>query len=171
MRARSVRGTWWRLTPANADPLHLPEEPPDGRWQRGATVAGLYLADSAETAWAEWYRYLAELQLAPLAGMPRELWRFQIDLHRVADLLQLEALQTLGIAAPVPERGQWREHQVVGEALHVAGWPALLAPSAARPTGAVLCVFRSQREVEGAEPVAGPELISEPPAPPRGMQT
>ena len=39
----------------------MPGHPaPDGRWQRGKQVAGLYLAEDPDTVWAEWYRALAE---------------------------------------------------------------------------------------------------------------
>jgi hypothetical protein len=49
-------------------------------------IAGLYLADSRDTAWAEWYRQLAELGLRPERQLPRDLWRLRVDLGRVAPL-------------------------------------------------------------------------------------
>ncbi|MGA2929598.1 MAG: RES domain-containing protein, partial [Solirubrobacteraceae bacterium] len=141
------------------------------RWQHGMTIAALCLADSTQIAWAEWYRHPAEIELPPLAGLPRELWRFEIDLPRVADLLAPGALESLGLPAPVPDRRQWRSHQPAGEALYAADLPALIAPSAARPSGAVLCMFRPRRELPGVRPAGQPDVVSEPPPPPRGMRT
>jgi hypothetical protein len=79
-----VTGTWLRHIPAGSDPLHRPPTPADGRWQRGETVEGIYLAAEEATVWAEWYRWLAELEIEPLRGLPRELWRYRASLPSVA---------------------------------------------------------------------------------------
>ena len=72
----SVAGAWWRQAPHGAGSLcRLASPPSSGRWQHGGTVAAIYLADEEETAWAEWYRVLAEIALPPTHGMPRDLWR------------------------------------------------------------------------------------------------
>jgi hypothetical protein len=84
--AASVSGVWFRHVPAGGEPLFRPERPADGRWQRGEVVEGFYLADSEETAWAEWYRALAELAIPPMRQLPRDLWRFEVEIQRVADL-------------------------------------------------------------------------------------
>jgi hypothetical protein len=68
----SVAGSWWRQTPHGADPLWLAFPPSSGRWQRGSSITAIYLADEEETAWAEWYRVLAEIALPPTHGMPRD---------------------------------------------------------------------------------------------------
>ncbi len=47
----------------------------------------------------------------------------------------------VGLALPCAGRRTWRPYQTVGEQLWREGWPGLLAPSAARPDGRVLCVF------------------------------
>ena len=60
--------------------------PADNRWQRGEVVDALYFADSEETVWAEWYRFLAEAGLPPRQALPRDLWRWRIELPEVADL-------------------------------------------------------------------------------------
>ena len=74
-----VAGTWYRHVPAGAAPM--PGRPaPDGRWQRGEHVAGLYLAQDRDTVWAEWYRALAELGEPPDSRLPRDLWRFRVQL-------------------------------------------------------------------------------------------
>lgn len=78
--ATAVRGRWVRHAPAGGDPLYRPVPPGDGRWQRGSVVEGLYLADGPDTAWAEWYRALAELAVPPMRQMPRDLWAYAVEL-------------------------------------------------------------------------------------------
>jgi RES domain-containing protein len=82
----SIAGSWWRQTPQGSDPLSLASPPSSGRWQRGETVAAIYLADEEPTAWAEWDRALAEIALPPTHGMPRDLWRWTIAVGDIADL-------------------------------------------------------------------------------------
>jgi RES domain-containing protein len=169
--AVALRGSWWRHAPLAADPWHLPAIPASNRWQRGERVAALYLADSPATVWAEWYRHLAERALEPLAALPRKLWRWEVDLPRIADLRDGDALTALGLSAPRPGHDDWPPFQRAGEALHAAGWAALVAPSAARPAGRVLCVFRAVPRPHGVRPCPPPERVDVPPAPPRGMTT
>lgn len=78
----SVAGSWWRQTSRGFDPLWLATPPSSGRWQHGATVAAIYLADDEQTAWAEWYRALAEIAIPPAHGTPRDLWRWTIAVGR-----------------------------------------------------------------------------------------
>ncbi len=49
----------------------------DGRWRHGTVVRALYLADTAQTAIAEWYRYLAERGLPPSQAIPHDhhIWQ------------------------------------------------------------------------------------------------
>jgi RES domain-containing protein len=169
--ATAVRGTWWRIIPVGGDPLWRPAEPPSNRWQHRAVVEGFYLADSPETAWAEWYRFLAEHGIPPLQLLPRDLWRYEVVLERVADLGDRDRLATVGLDPPRPRRADWAACQDAGDALFGAGWPALVAPSAARPSGRVLCVFRDRDELAGIEPIGTPQGVDQPPAPPRGMTT
>jgi RES domain-containing protein len=56
------------MDPPHAAPLRpngRAATPTDGRWQHGAVVPGLYLAEDTATAVAEWYRLLAELGTPP----------------------------------------------------------------------------------------------------------
>ncbi len=89
--AIGVAGEWIRHAPHRSELLGQPVEATDGRWQRGETVRGLYLADNTSTAAAEWYRYLAERGLSPAAAIPHDhhLWRVELD---VADLSSDERL-------------------------------------------------------------------------------
>jgi RES domain-containing protein len=169
--AVAIRGSWWRHAPLAGDPWYLPAIPASNRWQRGTAVAALYLADSPATVWAEWYRHLAERALEPLAALPRALWRWDVDLDRVADLGTPAALASAGLARPRPGRDDWPHYQRAGEVLHAGGWPALVAPSAARPAGRVLCVFRAVPRPAGVRPCPPPARVDAPPVPPRGMTT
>jgi hypothetical protein len=169
--ATSISGTWFRHIPAGADVFYQPPDAADNRWQRGSVVEGLYFADSEETAWAEWYRYLAEASLPPHQGLPRDLWRWEISLPNVADLSDDARLARVGLPARQPTRHQWPLFQPIGEQLHGERWPALLSASAARPTGQVLCVFRTGPQVPGTNPLPPPTNIEQPPVVPTGMRT
>jgi RES domain-containing protein len=166
-----VRGIWWRQVAAGLDPLVLREPPGDGRWQRGEVVGATYLADSEDTVWAEWYRALAELALPPRVWLPCELWRAEVALEEIADLSDEERLEAVGLGLPRPERKSWPSYQAVGERLHGEGLAGLIAPSAARAEGRVLCLYRDAGELPGVRPLGRPRRVAEPPTPPRGLRT
>ncbi len=168
--ARAVRGRWIKHTYPGSPPLPERDPPPDNRWQRGEVIDALYLADTKATAWAEWYRHLAERMIPPLAQMPRELWSWRVN-TQVADLSTNENLANVGLGPPAPGRGGWPAYQRVGEQLAKDGWAGLLAPSAALPTGKILCLFRDEHGVRGATPIPPPRRIDEPPPPPTGLRT
>jgi hypothetical protein len=169
--AIAVAGAWYRQIPARGDVHYAAPDPADNRWQRGSVVDALYFADSEETAWAEWYRALAEAALPPLQGLPRDLWRWRIELPRVADLTGERRLERAGLPAIAPSRNQWPAFQAAGEELHRAGWPALVSASAARPGGRTLCVFRTSRIVAGTAPLPPPVRVTHPPVVPTGLRT
>lgn len=153
------------------DPKVRPHPAGDNRWQRGAVVDALYLADEDDTLWAEWYRHLAERGIPPMHQLPRDLWRYRVPGVDVADLTTAERLATVGLDPPTPGRKTWPRYQEVGEALWSEGWAGLLAPSAARPDGLVLCLFVADPATSPAEPVPPPHVVAKPPAPPTGMRT
>jgi RES domain-containing protein len=175
VQSTSVRGVLFRHVPAGGNPLFQPEHPADGRWQRGEIVEGFYLAASEQTAWAEWYRALAELAVPPMRQMPRELWRFDVHVEEIADLSSAKELATVGLPSPVPARSQWPRFQMVGEALESAGWPGVLYPSASQAErledSHALCLFRHTPEIPGVAPLGPPTRYDEPPAPPSGLRT
>lgn len=165
---------FYRHVPSGGKPLSRPEQPADGRWQRGEVVEGFYLAGSPETAWAEWYRALAELAVPPMRQMPRDLWRFEVAAEGVADLSDTGRLSAVGLPPPEPARDQWRAYQAVGESLAAEGWAGIIYPSAARTGEAgdtALCLFRRAAEITGVRPLCPPERHEEPPAPPAGLRT
>jgi RES domain-containing protein len=165
-----ITGRWFKHGHSGAEPLARRDPPPDSRWQRGDIVDALYLADEEATAWAEWYRHLAELGLPPNQQMPRELWTWSVNAS-VADLCDEDRLRRIGLGVPRPGRARWPPYQRVGEALAAEGWAGLVAPSAARPGHRILCLFRDGGTVTTAVPLLPPRLIDEPPAPPTGMTT
>jgi len=169
--ALAIDGVWWPQVPHGLDPLARPAPPRDARWQRGAAADALYLAESPETTWAEWYRWLAEYGVPPRAALPRDLWRIEIALEGVADLRSAVTLASLGLSAPLPGRNDWPAFQAVGERLAATGLAALLAPSAARTGGEVLCIFWPPQPPSRVRAVGSPETLREPPAPPRGLRT
>lgn len=145
-------------------------DPPDNRWQRGHVVDAIYLADSEATVWAEWYRHLAENGIPPERALPRDLWRWRIDVE-VADLRSQENLARVDLPLPRPGRSTWPPFQAVGEGLWREGCRGLVAPSAARPAGQTLCLFREEQlRPRGAVPV-GSVRFDAVPAPPVGMTT
>ena len=117
----AIAGVWWRQVPHAADPLFRADPPSDGRWQHGEVVGALYFADSEATAWAEWYRALAQLAIPPDRQMPRDLWRWDIDVDQVADLSKAEELASIGLTPPGPTRQEWPDFQAVGEGLWRGG--------------------------------------------------
>ncbi len=100
---------------------------------------------------------------------PRDLWRYRVPSLDVADLSTPERLARVGLVPPRPGRRGWPAFQNVGEALWQERWQRLLAPSAARADGLVLCLFVGDPAVLPAQPVAA--LVTEPPVPPTGMRT
>jgi hypothetical protein len=163
-----VDGIWFRHLPHRGSVWWRSNPPPDGRWQRGAAIAGFYLADTRETAWAEWRRQLAELGLRPEMQLPRDLWRLQVNLKTIADLGGEAQLARIGLSLPRPTRREWPSFQDVGEQLHAEGWAGLRAPSAAREGGQILCLFREEAKVESVKPVPPPAIYRHPPAAPGG---
>lgn len=166
---RTVKGTWIRHVPHQADLLGRTSTPSDGRWQRGEIVPALYLADTAETATAEWYRSLAEWGLSPQDHIPYDHhhWRLELEL---ADLSDLEKLHSATLDTPRPARHTWPAYQLVGEQLAREGWAGLIAPSAARPESLIACVFATDWPPVGCKPLDAKTIKTIPP-PPRGMTT
>ncbi len=160
-----------RHIPHLADPGFRPQPPGDNRWQRGEVVDALYLADEEETLWAEWYRHLAERGIPPMQQLPRDVWRHPVQTLDVADLSDANRLARVGLTLPTPGRKAWPPFQDIGEALWKEGWHGLLAPSAARPDGLVLCLFVEDPTVLPVQPVPPPRIVTDPPAPPTGMRT
>ena len=115
---------------------------------------------------------LSDADIARATGAaPSTARAIEVSLERVADLSDEDRLRSVELARPRPGRSDSPAYQQVGETLHVEAWPALVAPSAARPEGAVICVFRTSGEIPGLVPLPPPSVQAEPPALPRGLRT
>lgn len=119
----------------------------------------------------EWYRALAESAIPPDRQMPRDLWRWNVEVDGVADLSTPEKLAGVGLVPPRPSRATWPPFQEVGEKLWSLGYRGVICPSAARPEHRTLCVFRESDEIPGAQPVRPAVTVRWAPAPPPGMTT
>jgi len=165
-----LAGRWWRQLPAGLDPVRRPDPPRDARWQRGEVVDAVYLADSPETAWAEWYRWLAESGLPPRAGLPRDLWRVEVELDGVADLRSAGALAAIDLGAPRAARREYRpSREWVSASIARAGrrWSRRARRA---QTGVVLCVFWPAPE-DALVDHRSHERVTEAPEVPRGLRT
>lgn len=138
------------------------------RWL-AAGRPGLYLADGEETAWAEFYRFLAESRRGPAGAMPRDLHRVTVSLDRVADLSTERSRRALELPRMRPSQKQWRIFQTVGERLAAEGAQAVLFSSAARTRSLCLCVF--EVGLDGLSIQDEPVRVLAPPPPPRGLRT
>jgi hypothetical protein len=103
--------------------------------------------------------------------LPRDRWRYRVQGVDVADLSDRDRLSRIRLMLPTPGRRTWPPYQGVGETLWNEGWRGLLAPSAARPQGLVLCLFIEDPNVLPARPVGRPKVVAEPPVLPSGMRT
>lgn len=166
-----ISGIWWRQVASGAGLLVRRQPPGSGRWQRGENTEAVYLADSPDTAWAEMYRFLAEAAVPPRAAMPRDLAELSVRLDNVADLSDEKRLARVGLSPPRPSWSEWPEFQRVGEALRKKGAAGLIAPSAARIDGLVLCIFRDQEVIPGIKIRSVQKSIGDAPAPPTGLRT
>lgn len=155
VEATRVAGEWIRHAPHRSSPPGRGAEPSDGRWQHGAVVRGLYLADDAMTATAEWYRFLAEAAFRPRAPSRTTITS---DGSRSSSPISAarNGLAAVGLALPRPSRRTWPAFQDVGAALCRAGWSGLLASSAARPGAQIVW------PPAGCEPLRAVEIAEVP---------
>lgn len=95
-------------------------------------------------------------------ALARDLWRWQIDLDRVALLDTSQRLRRVGLPPARPTASQWPAYEAVGDQLHRGGYQALLVTSAARPRHHNLVVFRPSRRVAGCTLLPPPTTIADP---------
>ena len=122
-----------------------------GRFNPPRSFPVLYLALTLETAAAE-LRHIADRSgIALRDALPRELFSFELDLTRVLDLRDEDALSELEVTRDdvlAPDQQRSRE---IGEAALSVGLQAIAAPSATG-TGEVLAVFLDNLGVGRCEP-------------------
>lgn len=164
-----VEGTWFRHVYAGVDGLALSRGGNGGRFNP-PDLPALYLADSEPTAWAEWYRWLAEWSRSPAEHLPRDLYRVAVELTAAGDLRTMATRQRAAAPGRMrPSSSQWPPFQEIGARLAAEGAQGILYASAARTRSLCLCVFEAglaHLRVDG-EPVT----VITPPPPPRGLRT
>lgn len=111
-----------------------------GRWNPKGSFAVLYLGTSQKTVIAEFHRLAAQQHLAPDQFLPRTLHRYATDLHATLDLRDPSALSDAGLTPAQIGGDDLGPCQAVGEAAFVAGFEAVIAPSATGH-GDVVAVF------------------------------
>jgi RES domain-containing protein len=164
-----VQGAWSRHVRAGEAGLETGRGGRGGRFHRPGQLA-VYLADSDATAWAEWYRWLAEQAYPPDQGLPRDLHRIAVDLDTVIDLSSGAARKAAGVPERLrPAQSQWAASQQRADRWRANGAQGVLYSSAARTRSLCLCVFDAglhRLRIDG-EPVR----VLAPPPPPRGLRT
>jgi RES domain-containing protein len=162
---------WWRVNRVGNDPFHWTVDAADGRWQTGAVVRGFYLADTEDTAWAEWYRHTAEQGVPPARRMPRDSWRISVDVTDIGDLSDDATLAKHGISELRPTRRQWPQTQPVGEAYYHHGCRGILTASAAHVGGQILTIYRPLPGLPDLVALPPPKHYDELPPLPTGLRT
>ena len=128
-----VGGTWTRHVPAGGEALSTRRRGTPGRFHRPGEIA-LYLADGPETAWAEWYRALAERAQAPNDDVPRDVHRISVCLSDVVDISSAAARQAVGLPVRMrPAVSQWRAFQEFASSMRAEGAQAVLQFGCAHP--------------------------------------
>jgi RES domain-containing protein len=111
-----------------------------GRFNPPNSFPVLYLAVTPDTAAAELHRAAEGMGLRVAAVLPRELYRYDVDLVRVLDLRDRSIRDALGVTLDeLLAADRTRSHQI-GEAASRLGVQALVCPSATG-VGDVLAVF------------------------------
>jgi len=104
--------------------------------------------------------------------MPSDLWRWQVDVERVADLSAvIDWLRLVLRHLSRPSGSGHPAFQAIGERLWNEGFRGILAPSAARPNKRVLCLFREADDIDAVTSLRPPMTYRRAPAPPTGMTT
>lgn len=103
--------------------------------------------------------------------MPRDVWRYAVEVDDVADLSTPDQLAKHGLSTPQPTRRNWPAFQEIGESVWREGARGILYPSAAHPGHLALCLFREGFELPGITPLRPPTTHRNPPSPPSETRT
>jgi RES domain-containing protein len=146
-----VQGAWSRHVRAGEGGLEAGRGGRGGRFHRPGQLA-VYLADSDATAWAEWYRWLAEQAYPPDQGLPRDLHRIAVDFDTVVDLSSAATRKAAGVPERLrPAQSQWAAFQERADRWRAKGAQGVLYSSAARTGSLCLCVFRVAERPTGEQ--------------------
>ena len=109
------------------------------RWN-GPPAEAIYASTERETALAEAAHYISLQPLQPKAK--RTLYTIEVSLMTVVDLTPPGRLKALGITDDVLSGDDHAPCRLIGNAVNWLGHDALLVPSARRPSGTNLVIFR-----------------------------
>lgn len=134
-----------------------------GRWNPPGSFPVLYLALDRQTTAAE-FRRLADKQGREMRDfLPRDLYSYEARLQRVLDLRELSARREVGLDGEL-DANDLAASQAIGEAAHLVGFEAVLAPSATG-RGEVLAVLLDRLLPGSAVKDVGSERWGEIPVP------
>lgn len=119
-----------------------------GRWNPPRSFPVLYLALDDETTKAEFLRLAAKQGRAPRDFLPRDLCSYEVRLQRVLDVRDSKTRRDVGLSTE-PDGDDLAASQSVGEAAHLVGFEAILAPSATG-SGEILAVLLDRLLPESA---------------------
>jgi RES domain-containing protein len=128
-----------------------------GRWKPRGELATVYASLDPETAMAETLSHVRYYRLPEQGAMPRVFWAIQARLGLVLDLRRPQVRRILATPLDALTGEDWRRTsatpagsltQALGRAAFLAGFEALLAPSAARREGTNLVAFPANLETK-----------------------
>lgn len=122
-----------------------------GRFNPPRSFPVLYLALSVQTAAAELRRGAPRAGLSLADALPRAVFRYDVELVRVVDLRDPDALQRLDVTTEELLAADQIRSRAIGEAAARLGLQAILAPSATG-TGDVLAVILDNLAGSRCEP-------------------
>jgi len=111
-----------------------------GRWNPPGSFAVLYLGCDVATVVREFERLARKQRRAVDEFLPRDMFTYELRLQHVLDLRVGEHADAVGLTPADFADDELSKCQLVGEAVHAAGFEGLIAPSATGE-GDVLAVF------------------------------
>ena len=119
-----------------------------GRWNPPDSFPVLYLGLDRQTTVAEFRRLAAKQGRAPSDFLPRDLCSYEVRLQHVLDVRGADTRRNVGLSSEL-DGNDLAASQAVGEAAHLVGFEAILAPSATG-SGEILAVLLDRLLPESA---------------------
>lgn len=124
-----------------------------GRWNPKESFPVLYLAQTENTAAAEFFRLAEKHGMKPSALLPRRLFRYSVELNAVLHLTHPSALEAVDLTLADISDDDATKCQSVGDAAHYAGFEAVIAPSASGIGDIVAVFFDQMKAGSRVEPI------------------
>lgn len=137
----AYRGSGYRHQSPGYDPLDGEGARINGgRFNPPDSFSVLYLCTSRDCAVAEFDRLGMRHVIGASGLLPRELYKYEVELSLVLDLTSATTLGAIGIQPSQLVGSEWAACQRLGEDAHTAGFQAVRSPSATG-TDDILAVF------------------------------